>query len=164
MWWRGRIEKNKSLLLTLTIPYIDNIFEHILDNGEASKQNYEQWLELFEEMVCTSDYKHLLEVDIHFRKIMVDNEECLAIPFSDAYDKTYEKAIKVGQKLEGNRTIKKLLGNSKYAHKIKTKKVKFSTTEFGGKRTKDSIILKMSELEQLGMTNTLEIARNNYEK
>ena len=31
MWCNGNTEKNKSLLFTFTIPYVDNMFEHILN-------------------------------------------------------------------------------------------------------------------------------------
>lgn len=159
-----RITGKKLDIVAKAVKHIEeNIFEHVLENGEASKQNYERWLETFEEMVSTSDYKYLLEVDIHFRKVIEDGEECLAIAFTDAYNKTLERARSLGQNLETNRTIKKMLADSKYAHKIKTKKHKFTTTEFGNRKAKDALILKMSELESLGMINTLEIARKDYD-
>lgn len=155
---------NKLSIVDNAVKHIEeNLFENVLEGGEASKQNYEQWLELFEELVSTSDYTYLLEPGIHFRKVIEGGTECLAIAFTDAYNKTYERSAKLGQKLESNRTIKSLLAGSKYAHEIKTKKYKFKTTAFGSQKTKDALVLKMSMLEELGMINTVEIARKDYE-
>lgn len=152
-------ERPSLEIVESAVPLIkSNILEHVVDNGEGSKQNYELWLERFEELVSTSDDRFKLDAGTHFRKIIEGGEECLAIAFTDAYNKMVEHAHRIGESMENNRTLKKLLASSKYAHAIKTKKVKFFTSPIDSK-AKDALILKMSELEKLNMSNTLELAR-----
>lgn len=140
-----------------------NLAEHVTENGEGAKQNYELFLEKFEELVATSDGRFRLDCGIHFRKVIEGGEDCLAIAFTDSYNVVFEAQQRIGEKLENNRTIKKLLMNSKYAHEIKTKKYKFNVSPIE-KKTKDALVLKFSALKELDMQNTLEVAEEFYRK
>lgn len=140
----------------------ENILEHVLENGEGAKQNYELWLERVEELASTSDDRFRLDVGVHFKKTIEDNEECLAIALTDTCTKTFEHATKMGEKLESSNAISKLLRGSKYAKLPKTKTVKFKTSPIHTTGIK-SIVLKMSELEKLNMNNVLEMARDEFE-
>lgn len=140
-----------------------NLRENVLEGAESTKQNYELWLEKFEDLVSTADEKLRLDVGIHFRKVIENGEECLAIAFTESYNMTYKYCQQLDEKLENNRTLKKLLINSQYAHPIKTKKYKFYTSVVDSK-TKDAVVLRISELEKLNMLNTIEQANEYYKK
>lgn len=140
----------------------ENLIENVLEDGDGAKQNYELWLERLETLAVTTDERLRLQVGTHYRKIIKDNEECLAISLAEVYAKTYEQASKVGEKMEGQNAISKLLRASKYAMSSKTLPTRFKISPLQSTTIK-AVVLKMSELEKLNLDNVLENARKEFE-
>lgn len=140
---------------------IDNLLALVTEDGEASKQNYELWLEKVEDLVGTSNDSLRLDVGVHYKKMIQDGEECIAIAFTDVYGITNEACKRIDEKLEGNRTLKKLLVKSKYC--LCNKRVSFKTSPINH-ISKEAVVLKVSELEKLNLHNLIETSREYYDK